>query len=86
MVLGYQLTCLVGMVPFEYLLGRLIIVDFPSKADDFLSPEEKELAMRPHKSRPWRRGGGQGGSENGSYHLNDWKLSGWTFNRMLRLS
>ncbi|CAH0058589.1 unnamed protein product, partial [Clonostachys solani] len=87
--LGHQLTCLVGIFIVEgaitcgvCLLGRLIIVDFPSRADDFLSPEEKEFAMR-------RINQDRGDAEEDKvelrtvlHHLKDWKLYGWAFNLM----
>jgi hypothetical protein len=51
--LGYWLTCLVRFFIIEgaitcdvCLLGRLVTVDFLSKVDDFLLPEEEEFPIR----------------------------------------
>ncbi|KAH8432960.1 uncharacterized protein LDX57_010595 [Aspergillus melleus] len=64
------------------LIGRLIIVDFPHKADGFLKPEEKQFVID-------RINNDRGDAEEDSvtlerilHHLKDWKLYIWAFNLM----
>lgn len=64
------------------LVGWFIVVDFPSKADNFLSPEEKEFVMN-------RINEDRGDVEQDKmdaakimHHLKDWRLYGWAFNMM----
>ncbi|PLB53868.1 MFS general substrate transporter [Aspergillus steynii IBT 23096] len=64
------------------LIGRLIIVDFPHKADGFLKPEEKQFVID-------RINNDRGDAEEDSvtferilHHLKDWKLYVWAFNLM----
>ncbi|KAK2779892.1 hypothetical protein FQN53_001250 [Emmonsiellopsis sp. PD_33] len=64
------------------LLGWFIIIDFPSKADSFLKPEEKQFVLD-------RINNDRGDAEEDRitasrilYHLKDWKLYFWAFNLM----
>ncbi|OJJ07923.1 hypothetical protein ASPVEDRAFT_143268 [Aspergillus versicolor CBS 583.65] len=62
------------------LVGRLIIIDFPTKAEGFLAPEEKEFMIA-------RINNDRGDAEEDKptlpkilHHLKDWKLYFWAFN------
>ncbi|PGH10718.1 hypothetical protein AJ79_05309 [Helicocarpus griseus UAMH5409] len=64
------------------LIGWFIIIDFPGKADSFLSPEEKQFVLD-------RINNDRGDAEEDKitasrifYHLKDWKLYFWAFNLM----
>ncbi len=63
-------------------IGRFIIIDFPTKADGFLSPEEKQFIID-------RINHDRGDAEEDPltaakilHHLKDWKLYFWAFNLM----
>ncbi|PGH08742.1 hypothetical protein AJ80_07780 [Polytolypa hystricis UAMH7299] len=61
-------------------IGWFIIVDFPSKADNFLSPEEKQFVIDRINND---RGDGLEDKITGRvilHHLKDWKLYFWGFN------
>ncbi|KAH6967852.1 major facilitator superfamily domain-containing protein [Ilyonectria sp. MPI-CAGE-AT-0026] len=63
-------------------IGRFIIIDFPTQADKFLSPAEKEfiIARINHD-----RGDGEEDTINAAkvlHHLKDWRLYCWAFNMM----
>ncbi|KAH6985250.1 major facilitator superfamily domain-containing protein [Ilyonectria destructans] len=69
-------TCVICIV------GWFIIVDFPSKADKFLSPSEQEFVIR-------RLNADRGDAIEDKvtvavvlHHLKDWKLYCWAFNLM----
>lgn len=62
--------------------GWFIIIDFPTKADNFLSPDEKEFVIQ-------RINADRGDGEEDPitlavilHHLKDWKLYFWAFNLM----
>ncbi|KAK4864442.1 hypothetical protein LT330_009705 [Penicillium expansum] len=64
------------------LLGWFIIIDFPTQADTFLKPEEKEFIIA-------RINNDSGDAEEDPitmerilHHLKDWKLYVWAFNLM----
>ncbi|KAL3447212.1 major facilitator superfamily domain-containing protein [Aspergillus insuetus] len=64
------------------MLGWFIIIDFPTKADGFLSPEEKQFVID-------RINHDRGDAEEDPmtakrvlHHLKDWKLYFWAFNLM----
>ncbi|KAL3442359.1 major facilitator superfamily domain-containing protein [Aspergillus insuetus] len=64
------------------LFGRLIIIDFPTKAGSFLSPIEKAFVIN-------RINDDRGDAEEDEvslsrilFHLRDWKLYIWSFNLM----
>ncbi|KGO44234.1 Major facilitator superfamily domain, general substrate transporter [Penicillium expansum] len=64
------------------LLGWFIIIDFPTQADTFLKPEEKEFIIA-------RINNDSGDAEEDPitmerilHHLKDWKLCVWAFNLM----
>ncbi|KAL4808084.1 major facilitator superfamily domain-containing protein [Aspergillus unguis] len=64
------------------ILGWFIIIDFPTKADGFLSPEEKQFVID-------RINHDRGDAEEDKlttkkilHHLKDWRLYFWAFNLM----
>ncbi|KAL4963498.1 major facilitator superfamily domain-containing protein [Aspergillus stella-maris] len=63
-------------------LGWFIIIDFPTKADGFLSPEEKQFVIDRINHD---RGDAEEDELTGAkilHHLKDWKLYFWAFNLM----
>ena len=63
-------------------IGWFLIIDFPTKADRFLKPEEKEFVIA-------RINADRGDAEEDPvtlaiilHHLKDWKLYFWAFNLM----
>lgn len=63
-------------------IGWFVIVDFPTKADKFLKPEEKKFVID-------RINADRGDAEEDPitlsiilYHLRDWRLYFWAFNLM----
>ncbi|KAL4926417.1 major facilitator superfamily domain-containing protein [Aspergillus undulatus] len=64
------------------VIGWFIIIDFPTKADDFLSPEEKQFVIDRINHD---RGDAEEDKLTGAkilHHLKDWKLYFWAFNLM----
>ncbi|KAF4470264.1 Major facilitator superfamily transporter [Fusarium albosuccineum] len=64
------------------LFGRLIIIDFPSKAGNFLKPKEKQFILNRINAD---RGDAEEDDINAAKifkHLKDWKLYSWAFNMM----
>ncbi|KIA75427.1 hypothetical protein HK57_00071 [Aspergillus ustus] len=64
------------------LFGRLLIIDFPTKAGNFLSPTEQAFVLN-------RINADRGDAEEDGvtlskilFHLRDWKLYFWSFNLM----
>ncbi|KAF7553561.1 hypothetical protein G7Z17_g3528 [Cylindrodendrum hubeiense] len=73
---------LLGIFEAGFLPGRFIIIDFPTQADKFLSPAEKEfiIARINHD-----RGDAEEDTINAAkvlHHLKDWRLYCWAFNLM----
>ncbi len=67
---------------FICLLGRFIIVDFPSKASQFLSPSEQQFVIDRINND---RGDAEEDQITGRriiFHLKDWRLYFWAFNLM----
>lgn len=63
-------------------IGWFIIVDFPTKAERFLQPEEKQFVIDRINND---RGDAEEDQISGSrilHHLKDWKLYFWAFNLM----
>ncbi|KAF4978624.1 hypothetical protein FZEAL_5027 [Fusarium zealandicum] len=88
-ILAYALSLLGGIFIIEgaftvaiCLFGRLIIIDFPTKAGKFLKPDEKEFVLNRINAD---RGDAEEDEVNAAKifkHLKDWKLYVWAFNMM----
>lgn len=64
------------------LIGWFIIIDFPTQADTFLKPEEKEFIIARINNDSGDAKEDPITMERVVHHLKDWKLYVWAFNLM----
>src|SRR5690348_7873486 len=64
------------------IIGWFIIIDFPSKADNFLKPEEKQFVIDRINNDRGDAIEDEVTVKRVFYHLKDWKLYFWAINLM----